>query len=547
MIKQITLLSLSALFLAAPLFAQDASEHPYAIASKVEDYQAHGHTGQKHGPTHGSKPARAAVLIDPETIQNIGVRTEKVEKHPFGLGVRSYGMVTENVRIQYDISSRIEGWIEDLKVTAVGDEVQKGDFLFDVYSPDLISAQQDFVTAQRSGIGGRARSAEKRLLSLGVQQQVVGTLRKNLKVLENVPFYAEESGVISEINVSANTYVKPGMTIAKIQDYSSVWINVSVAEEDLPKLTDGGNAKVSFPKLGNRDRTATIDYIYPTVDKATRTGQVRLVLDNADGELKPGAYADIEFQTDVRNRLSVPIEAVLRSSDGDYVIVAKGNGRFQPRKIETGVPNKDLIEVVSGVREGEEIVVSAQFLIDSESKLKESFLKFTKVNMPLSLLEVSHSQMEELNHLVDAAIYLQQTINGAVEYNPAKLQTAISLSERLSQQFAGTKLQEVAEEATSALKKATTETDTTALQEPLAQLIKALQPWLLEGQPQYFKDKGLLLYMDHPSGSHWVQLEKAPSNPYGNGHAMIVEWPDLSEMKMEEAAPAPMGGGHAGH
>jgi Cu(I)/Ag(I) efflux system membrane fusion protein len=321
---------------------------------------------------------RVTVRINAETIQNIGVRTQKAVMADFGQNIYSYGLVTANIRQQQEISSRIDGWIEDLKITAVGDRVQKGDVIFTLYSPKLVSAQQDYLAALKTGLTGRINSAAKRMRSLGVQKQVIYRLKKTRKKYENIPFFAETNGIISKLNVKAGSFIKPGINIAEIQDYSSVWIDVSVAEKDLRFLAIASKATVSFPNLGNEKRVVSIDYIYPTINEASRTGKVRLVLDNINGKLKPGAYADVEFEANIENRLSIPSEAILKSSDGDYVVIAKGMGKFQPKKIKAGITNKGITEVISGINEGDDVVVSSQFMIDSESSLREAFRKMRK-------------------------------------------------------------------------------------------------------------------------------------------------------------------------
>lgn len=502
----------------------------------------------KGGTEEVSGDERTTVTISPETIQNIGVRTEKAEFARFGSNVRSYGLVNENVRLLHDVSSRVAGWVEDLKVTAVGDEVKKGQLLFTLYSPELVSAQQDYLSALATGVKGRINSTQKRLASLGVQQKFLEQLNKNRKSEQNIPHYSETDGVISELNVRGGTYVKPGMSIAKIQDYSSVWINVSVAEKDLPFLSKDMPAEVSFPNISEETRTARTDYIYPTVDKASRTGQVRLVLSNPEGTLRPGAYADVTFETKPEKRLAVSREAVLHSSEGDYVVIALGEGRFQPRKVRTGIHSKGKTEIVAGLAESEEIVVSSQFLIDSESALRESFRKMQKLQTPLALLEVKKGQLAMIDHLVDAAIYLQQSLIGEQTFNTSFLMPAIKLNDHLMPQFRGTKLQFILEKSEKAIMKAQEALTDTEMQQALADLMAALKPWLLEGKPEHYKNKNLKLYMDHGNSNLWLQLEDEPANPYGAGHPMLQKWPDKVNAAMPEMKEdAPMGGPHAGH
>lgn len=315
------------------------------------------------------------IRIDAQTIQNMGVRTQKAAMAKFGNNIRSYGLVVENVRATHAISGRVAGWVEALKITAVGDEVKKGDLLFTLYSPDLISAQRDYIAALATDVKGRISSSAKRLRSLGVGSKAIGQIRTKRKKLEHLPFYAETDGIVSHLMVSQGSYVKPGMQIASIADYSSVWIDVSVAEKDLQFLNKTSKATVSFPNLGNAPRSARIDYIHPTINSDSRTGQVRLVLDNPDGTLRPGAYADVSFETNIDKRLSVPSEAVLKRSDGDFVVIAIGEGKFQSQLVKTGIVNNGRSEIISGLKDGDDVVVSSQFLIDSESSLREAFRK----------------------------------------------------------------------------------------------------------------------------------------------------------------------------
>ncbi len=490
--------------------------------------------------------ARKAVTISPETIQNIGVRTEKATMATFGRDVRSYGLVAENVRNTHAISGRVAGWVEELRITAVGDEVKKGELLFTLYSPDLISAQQDYIAALATGIQGRINSSAKRLKSLGAGNKTIEQIKAKRQKLENLPFYAEIDGIVSHLMVNQGSYVKPGMQIATIQDYSSVWIDVSVAEKDLQFIKKDGKATVSFPNLGNIERTARIDYIHPTIDADSRTGQVRLVMDNPNGTLRPGAYADVIFETNIDKRLSVPSEAILKSAEGDFVVMALGAGRFQSQLVQTGVSSRGRTEIKYGIENGEEVVVSSQFLIDSESSLRESFRKLQKVQTPLSLLEVNKDQQAMIDHLIDAALYLHEVQTTDAEIDTAMLMPALKLNDHLMPKFRGTKLQFILQDAEKALMAANEAITEETQQQALAQLVTALKPWVMEGKPKYYKDKGIKLYLDHGTGNHWLQLKGDITNPYGSGHAVEVELPD----KVDAEAPtvtAPAGGAHAGH
>lgn len=494
---------------------------------------------------------RTGVTIDPETVQNTGIRSEQAQMASFGTLVRSYGDVSENIRLQSDVSSRVEGWIEDLNVKAEGDEVKEGDLLFTLYSPALISAQKDLISALGSGYQGRVDAAAKRLISLGMQKRAIGEVKKSGKAFDNVPFYADVNGLVSEVNVRQGSYAKPGMRLITVQSYDTVWIEVSVAEKDIPYITKDTKARVSLPALGIRDRGADIDYIYPTIDRTTRTGQVRLVLDNSEGRLKPGAYADVEFETDVRKRLSIPSDAILKSKDGDYVVLDEGRGRFQPVRILAGLTYKNRTEVLEGVSVQDKVVVSGQFLIDSESALRESFRKMQRMQTPLAALDVSDDQMAMIDHLVDAAIYLQKQLAEGQEPRPHMIMPALTLGDHFLPIFRGTKLQFILEDAEKALQNGQKNVTDEQWRGTLNDLVVSLKPWLMEGRPQYYKEKGVQFFMAHGADKYWLQLEGDAQNPYGEGHDVKIDWPEKVDIQMpedQETSKETMSGGdHAHH
>ncbi|MFN3960661.1 MAG: efflux RND transporter periplasmic adaptor subunit [Parvularculaceae bacterium] len=317
----------------------------------------------------------SAVVVPAETIQTLGVRIEPVREIDYGRAIRTFGAVADNARLLTEVASRVDGWIDELAITAVGDEVRKGDLLFRLRSPDLIAAKRDYVTALNSGSPGWAASSATRLKSLGVQDQAIAEIKAGGTVDELTPFYAERDGIVSVLNVRKGAFVKSGEQIATLADYSEVWVIASIAEQDLPLIAAGAPAAVTFPNAPAASRTAIVDYVYPTVDAKTRTGKARIVLDNPAFALRPGAYADVFFEIGSRSRLAVPSEAILRDQRGAHVIMAMGEGRFMAVSVKTGLVAGGFTEIVDGLDSGDAIVVSGQFLIDSESNLKESLGK----------------------------------------------------------------------------------------------------------------------------------------------------------------------------
>lgn len=318
-----------------------------------------------------------AVVVAPETIQTIGVKIEPVKEIDFGRTIRTFGAVADNARLLTEVTSRVDGWIDELVITAVGDEVSKGDLIFRLRSPDLIAAKRDYVTALNSGSSSWAASSATRLKSLGVQDQTIAEIRARRTADELTPFYAERDGIVSVLNVRTGAFIESGDQIATLADYGEVWVIASIAEQDLPLINTGASAVVTFPNTPASARPATVDYVYPTVDSKTRTGKARIVLDNPNLALRPGAYADVSFEIESRSRLAVPSEAILRDQRGAHVIMAMGEGRFMPMPVKTGLIAAAFTEIVEGLNVGDPIVVSGQFLIDSESNLKESLGKLT--------------------------------------------------------------------------------------------------------------------------------------------------------------------------
>ncbi len=318
------------------------------------------------------QPEGAVLAVAPEMIQTMGVRTVTVKVAQFGRTVRAFGNVESDERLESVSVSRLEGWVEDLAVRAAGDPVQRGALLYRVYSPALIAAQKDWLAALATGRQERIDAARQRLLSGGMQAAVVDRLAREVEVIQRLPVYAEAAGTVTRLEVREGDYVKPGTPVLRLQSYARVWIIAAVPEADLALIEAGQPVSLRFPSAPGATGQGRVDYIYPTIDPGTRTGDVRIEIENPGGALRPGAYADIQFRlTPGEARLSVPTEALLRDSRGYHVIVALGDGRFAGRAVATGVSTGARTEILAGLEEGETVVVSGQFLLDSEANLRE--------------------------------------------------------------------------------------------------------------------------------------------------------------------------------
>lgn len=450
-----------------------------------------------------------------EMIQHTGVRSKTVETAHFGRSIRSFGEVVVNQRLQSDISLRVEGWIEQLKVSAEGDEVKRDSLLFCVYSPQLVTAQQDFLAALATKDRGRIQVTKERLRFLGVQEQVVAKIRREKRVIRNLPYYADHGGRVENIVVRQGSYLRPGSVAMRIQGYETVWVQVNLAEQDIGFIKKNSRVDVQFPSLGLEKREVKIDYIAPRVDPATRTAQLRLVLDNSERILRPGSYVDVRIMTDIEPRLATPTESILENKQGQYVILQKEDGSFQAREIKTGLRYGGLTEVKAGLTEGEEVLVSGQFLIDSESSLRESFRRMEKLSLSLAEQEISDQQLVLLNHLVEGALYIHEELLAGNHPQPQMLDAAVLAADKLEHELQGSRLAYVVEDFAAAMDDRAKIITTSGWQKLLAEATASLLPWINEGRPNYYKDLGLTLFTTEDQRS-WIQFAGQPANPYGS-------------------------------
>ena len=503
--------------------------HPHYIASEMGACPICGMDLVKMSTdplsTANNAPAleRAVVTIPPETIQNMGVRYGRAELSLFGREIRAYGSVVENDRLRSEVAGRVAGWVDTLAVKAVGDQIKKGTLLYRLYSPDLVAAQRDYLSALSSNNTARTQAAGSRLKALGVSDGVISTLKKNRRVIDNVPFHAKVDGVLSELKVREGAYLRPGETLAVIQSYASVWVNAAVAEQDLFGITKSTPVTVVIPNLPGQTFNTEVDYIHPTVDSTTRTGTVRLVLPNEQGVLRPGTFADIVFEIGADYRLAVPDSSLLIDTQGTSLVLALGDGRFQPRSVKTGISSKGLTEILEGVDENDRIVVSGQFLIDSESALRESFQKLQRLKLELADLTLSPGEMAMVDHLVDAGLYIHEALVDGYDLESSQLQPAREIRDMLWPRFGQTRLGPILENAQVAIAAAQEARTESQIQRALNQLGSALEPWIQQGRGDYYRDKGVLMFRGETSKQVWLQIGTQPYSPYQNESAKLVQ------------------------
>ena len=449
-------------------------------------------------------------------VQTTGLRSEAVEIASFGRLIRSFGEVVPNKRLQTDISLRTEGWVEDLIVNAPGDKVEVGDLLFRLYSPDLVSAQQDYISALKRGNKERIDITRNRLSSLGVHDSAINLAAEKRKILHAVPYYAPRSGRIENLVIREGSYLRPGDIALRIQSYNTVWVDVSLAEQDVSFVNLNSKVRVAFPSLSLDMDLVPIDYISPTVDPKTRTAELRLLVENENGNIRPGAYADVEISTDIRPRLSIPYESVLQNKQGSYAIVEVEKGGFQARPIVLGMKNKGRVEVQAGLKEGEVIVTSGQFLIDSESSLRESFHKMQKMAARLSETEMSKEQMVLLNHIVEAGLYIHEKLAENDLPSPDVVSAGAQAAAKLLPEIEGTRIAYIVKDAQSLLSDTQDKITLSDWRALLATLTETLRPWIVEGKPDYYREIGLALF-ETEKGQYWLQFAGVGKNPYSVG------------------------------
>lgn len=322
-----------------------------------------GHEGHSADMSGMADMPDGAFHIDPSYVQTLGVKTEEVAHHDFGRNIHAFGEIAPSTRLEYAVDMRAKGWIVDLAVDAVGDTVKKGDMLLTYYSPELMTAQSDYL------IGNRVGNAEQRLRLYGMDDKAIAFLKKEGKMLEATPFYAPADGTVTMLNVRKGSHINEGGSVLTLQDFSKVWVNADVPLKDAQFLSIGTPASVTLPETG-KHYESTVDFIHPVTDPQSRTVQVRLILDNPDGALKPDTYVDAVFNADVQSRLAVPEEAVLYGNMGAYVLENVSDGMFRPVMVETGITANGLTEIKSGLEHGQRIVTSGQFMLDAEGNLK---------------------------------------------------------------------------------------------------------------------------------------------------------------------------------
>lgn len=323
----------------------------------------------------------SGVTIAPEVVQNMGVRTAVAERTHLWRNIDTVGYVDYDESKVSHIHLRTEGWIENLVVQSEGERVTRGQRLFDLYSPELVNAQEEFVQALNIGNQGLLRASRNRLAALGIPASQITRLEKTRQPSQTIPIYASQDGVVASLPVRDGMYIKPATRIMTLADLSSVWLLAEIFERQADWVKVGQPAEVTLAFLPGRTWKGKVEYIYPSLDPITRTLKARLRFSNPDEALKPNMFANVKIYGGPKNDVVViPIEALIRTGHEERVIIARGQGRFEPRRVRAGIESGEWVEIIEGVEPGETVVISGQFLIDSEANLKASMMRMTEID-----------------------------------------------------------------------------------------------------------------------------------------------------------------------
>ena len=342
-----------------------------------------GMAAQTASPQQAEVPI-APIQLSPQRMQSIGLQLGQVEYKPVNDEIRFYGNVEVNERRLAYVQTRFAGWIRKLYVDATGDFVRKGQPLFTIYSPDLVTTEQEYLIAkqnagalQQSSVSGVAAgasslldSARQRLLQWEISPGEIAKLDQTGKVITDLTIYAPVSGYVTEKNALPNQYVQPESRLYTVADLSEVWVLAQIFQNDASKIKPGDPAEVTVDAYPNTVFRGRVDYLLPQVDMATRTLPVRLVFPNPGLKLRPGMYVNVRVKLPLGDQLIVPATAVFHSGTRNLLFVNKGEGQIEPREVELGPSFADQLVIRKGGKRGEQIVTSANFLIDSEAQLQ---------------------------------------------------------------------------------------------------------------------------------------------------------------------------------
>ena len=364
--------------------AADQSKTMPGMNMPAEQSQA----GQQAAPAEQEQEEAPTVEIPPEKQQLIGVKTVAAAIKPFRKIIRTVGMVQYDERRLYTVNTKFEGWIEKLHIDYTGRYIRKGEPLAEIYSPELLATQQEFINLLQwekkneavkndtvgSMLANDSRAimegARQRLRLMDISDEQINRIEQTGKPLRTLTIYSPVSGYVVQKMAFQGMRAMPGEKLFDIADLSTVWILSDIFENELPLIKTGEKALISLSYFPGKEFSSTIDYVYPTISGDTRSAKVRFTIPNPGNKLKPLMYTNVEVKINLGNKLVIPDDAVLDAGKHQVVYVDKGEGNFEPREVSIGMRADGMVEVTGGLKAGERVASAANFLIDSEAKLK---------------------------------------------------------------------------------------------------------------------------------------------------------------------------------
>lgn len=362
------------------------------------------------GPDEGP----GTISISPDVVNNLGVRTTIASYKSLHTEINTVGYVTYNEDKLIHIHPRVQGWIEKLYVKAIGDPIKKNQPLYDIYSPELVNAQEELLLALERSNSRLITAAENRLSALQLPKSAIVTLKKTRKVQQRITFYSPQNGVVENLNIREGFFVKPGSTLLSVVDLSEVWVEAEVFERQAGQVKKDTAVTMTLDYLPGKTWQGKVDYIYPTLDAKTRTVKVRLRFNNEEGDFKPNMFAQIAIHTTGDEQaLLIPKEALIRTGNQNRVVLALGKGSFKSVEVAVGRYDSESVEILEGLSAGERVVSSAQFLLDSESSKSSDF---KRMNHESSQEESTATGMDmsDNNNTVSSDTISSATVNGTV-------------------------------------------------------------------------------------------------------------------------------------
>ncbi len=329
---------------------------------------------EENGPAQGTG---AAVELSSAMAANLGVRTAPVRRGNAGGAIRTAGVTAFDERGRVEVRVRSEGYVESLAVRVPGENVRRGQLLFELFSPKLAATEREYAAALKLGDTALADAGAARLRALGMEARAIERLRQGAEPGARVRYHSPADGVIAELGIRDGGLAEPGMSAMTLVPLDRLWVVADVPERVSARLRPGLAASVAFAALPGRRFEASLLELLPALDPGTRTRQARIQLDNPGATLAAGMVATVDIATEGgEEALLVPMESLIRSGGGDRIVVALNDRRFDVREVVAGAEHGDEVEILEGLNEGERVVVSGQFLIDSESRLRSGLSRF---------------------------------------------------------------------------------------------------------------------------------------------------------------------------